>query len=71
VLGGIYLGFVTPTEAGAIGAFVALILLLVSHAGRIGLGPKLVDSFRSTINTTDLARIGEVTVPRCAINGVR
>jgi tripartite ATP-independent transporter DctM subunit len=52
VLGGIYLGFVTPTEAGAIGAFVALILLLVSHAGRIGLGPKLVDSFRSTINTT-------------------
>lgn len=52
VLGGIYLGFVTPTEAGAIGAFVALILLLVSRAGRSGLLAKLIDSFRSTINTT-------------------
>ena len=52
VLGGIYLGLVTPTEAGAIGAFVALLLLIASRAGRIGLAGKLVDSFRSTINTT-------------------
>src|SRR5690606_1532904 len=28
VLGGIYLGFVTPTEAGAIGAFVAFLMLV-------------------------------------------
>src|SRR5690606_19109374 len=32
VLGGIYLGVFTPTEAGAIGAFVAFVMLLTSRS---------------------------------------
>ena len=36
VLGGIYLGVVTPTEAGALGSFIALIIALVR--GRLSLG---------------------------------
>lgn len=34
VMGGIYIGFVTPTEAGALGAFVAFIMLLARRIGR-------------------------------------
>jgi C4-dicarboxylate transporter DctM subunit len=53
VMGGIYLGLVTPTEAGALGAFAALLMLL-AHRGSWaeGMGGKLTQSLRSTINTT-------------------
>ncbi|WP_341646187.1 TRAP transporter large permease [Thauera sp. SDU_THAU2] len=52
VLGGIYLGIITPTEAGAIGAFAALLMLLFSRVARATLGTRLLDSFRSTATTT-------------------
>ncbi len=52
VLGGIYLGFVTPTEAGAIGAFVAFLMLLLSKEARPELKSRLKESFRSSITTT-------------------
>lgn len=52
VLGGIYLGFFTPTEAGAIGAFVAFVMLLLSRKARPELRSKLQESFRSSVTTT-------------------
>ncbi|WP_373332452.1 TRAP transporter large permease [Thiopseudomonas alkaliphila] len=52
VLGGIYLGFVTPTEAGAIGAFIAFIMLLFSRSARPQLKEHIYDSCRSSITTT-------------------
>ncbi len=52
VLGGIYLGFVTPTEAGAVGAFVAFVMLLASRQARPELKAKLIESCRSSITTT-------------------
>lgn len=52
VLGGIYLGFVTPTEAGAIGAFLAFVMLLLSRQARPGLVGHLRESFRSSVTTT-------------------
>src|SRR5690606_38736557 len=52
VLGGIYLGFVTPTEAGALGAFVAFVMLLLSRQARPALKGKLLESCRSSITTT-------------------
>ncbi len=53
VMGGIYLGLMTPTEAGALGAFAALLMLLAHRsAWRSGLFEKIVESFRSTIDTT-------------------
>jgi tripartite ATP-independent transporter DctM subunit len=53
VMGGIYLGLMTPTEAGALGAFAAFLMLL-SHRGtwKGGMLSKLTESFRSTIDTT-------------------
>lgn len=52
VLGGIYLGLITPTEAGAIGALTALLMLIFTRSARRQLGAHLVDSFRSTTTTT-------------------
>ncbi len=52
VLGGIYMGFVTPTEAGAIGAFLAFVMLLLSRSARPELKSRLYESFRSSITTT-------------------
>ncbi|MDO6723913.1 TRAP transporter large permease [Celeribacter halophilus] len=52
VLGGIYLGLVTPTEAGAIGALAAFIMLLCAKSARGNLGRNLSESFRSTATTT-------------------
>jgi len=52
VLGGIYLGLVTPTEAGAIGALAALVMLLFAKSARGRLGALLSESFRSTTTTT-------------------
>ncbi|MEY8828892.1 TRAP transporter large permease [Sedimentitalea sp. XS_ASV28] len=53
VMGGIYLGIMTPTEAGALGAFAAFLMLL-AHPGarRSGLFGKVAESFRTTIDTT-------------------
>ncbi|MGX0905007.1 TRAP-domain-containing protein [Roseovarius sp. EC-HK134] len=53
VMGGIYLGLMTPTEAGALGAFAAFLMLL-SHRGawKEGILGKITESFRSTIDTT-------------------
>lgn len=52
VLGGIYLGFVTPTEAGAVGAFAAFLMLCFSKQARPNLGRTIYDSCRSSITTT-------------------
>lgn len=52
VLGGIYLGLVTPTEAGAVGAFAAFVMLLASRQARPGLGGRVLESCRSTVTTT-------------------
>ncbi len=52
VMGGIYLGLVTPTEAGALGAFAAFLMLLAHRASWPGLMGHIVNSFRSTIDTT-------------------
>ena len=52
VLGGIYMGLVTPTEAGAIGAFVAFLMLCFSRAARPTLGSHVYQSFRSAATTT-------------------
>ncbi|GGE77087.1 TRAP transporter large permease [Stappia taiwanensis] len=52
VLGGIYLGLVTPTEAGAIGALAAFVMLLLARSARGNLGGALSESFRSTATTT-------------------
>ncbi len=50
VLGGIYLGLMTPTDAAAGGAVAALLMLLAEL--RLGVMPAIVESFRSTITTT-------------------
>lgn len=50
VLGGIYLGLVTPTEAAAVGAVAALLMLIGELRGKVL--PAMLESFRSTITTT-------------------
>lgn len=52
VLGGIYLGFTTPTEAGAIGAVAAFTMLILHRGERSLLGGRILQSFRSTATTT-------------------
>jgi len=52
VLGGIYLGVFTPTEAGAVGAFVAAVLLVFSRSARPQLGRHIYESCRSSVTTT-------------------
>src|SRR5690606_20386322 len=52
VLGGIYLGVFTPTEAGAVGAFAACLLLLFSRAARPHLRQHFFDSCRPSVTTT-------------------
>lgn len=52
VLGGIYLGFVTATEAAAVGACAAFIMLLCARQARGELGAKLVESLRNAVTTT-------------------
>lgn len=50
-LGGIYAGFATPTEAGAIGAFIALVFGVATR--RLGWGG-FTKAFRSMIRTTGM-----------------
>src|SRR5690606_29825265 len=52
VLGGIYLGIVTATEAAAVGALAALIMLLCAAQARGTLRARLYESFRNAITTT-------------------
>jgi len=52
VLGGIYLGFVTPTEAGAVGAFTAFLMLVFTRQSRTRLWRAINGSLRSSITTT-------------------
>lgn len=52
VLGGIYLGIFTPTEAGAIGAFVAFVMLCFSRSARPKLREHMYQSFRASVTTT-------------------
>ncbi|MCK9230970.1 MAG: TRAP transporter large permease [Syntrophales bacterium] len=54
VIGGIYIGWFSPTEAAAVGAFIALAVLLIRRKGLIGetLPEALVDCFKQTVNTT-------------------
>ncbi|WP_353612174.1 TRAP transporter large permease subunit, partial [Rhizobium sp. Root651] len=42
----------TPTEAAAIGALAAFLMLLLSRSDRAQLGANLLESFRSTATTT-------------------
>jgi tripartite ATP-independent transporter DctM subunit len=57
VIGGIYIGWFTPTEAAAVGAFIALVTLIIrrkeltAETGE-SLGRALKDSFFQTVNTT-------------------
>src|SRR5690554_4263146 len=44
VLGGIYMGLVTPTEAGAVGAFAAFLMLCFSRSARPNLRRHMYDS---------------------------
>lgn len=52
VLGGIYLGLVTPTEAGAVGAFTAFLMLLFARKTAVGRWVRMQGSFRNSITTT-------------------
>jgi len=52
IIGGIYLGVVTATEAAAAGALVAFVMLLLARQARAALRAKLGESFRSAITTT-------------------
>lgn len=52
VLGGIYLGFVTATEAAAVGAFAAFVMLLFARQARADLRSKLYESLRNAVTTT-------------------
>lgn len=52
VLGGIYSGFMTPTEAAAVGAFSAFLMLLFTPQTVPELKTKLMQSCRSSITTT-------------------
>lgn len=52
VLGGIYLGVFTPTEAGAVGAFAAVLMLVFSRSARPKLFHHVYESCRSSITTT-------------------
>lgn len=53
VMGGIYLGIMTPTEAGALGALAAFVMLLASRASWAeGMLGQIAQSFRSTVDTT-------------------
>jgi C4-dicarboxylate transporter, DctM subunit len=49
VIGGLYSGVVTPTEAGAAGAFLALVIGVLQ--GRINVG-KFIDALRDSTTTT-------------------
>lgn len=54
VLGSMYLGVVTPTEAAALGAAVSLVLALLAR----GLsGPGLVRAFHETVRTTSMVML--------------
>jgi len=52
IMGGIYLGVVTATEAAAVGAMAAFAMLLCSAQARGTLRGKLNESFRNAITTT-------------------
>jgi len=52
IMGGIYLGVVTATEAAAVGALAALIMLLCARQARGVLRVRLGESFRNAITTT-------------------
>lgn len=58
VLGGIYIGWFTPTEAAAVGATSAFILLLAGRK-RVGgkLWPRITRSFTDSLRTTVMAFI--------------
>ncbi len=52
VVGGIYLGWFTPTEAAAVGAFVAFVALVIRRKQMGPLWPNIVECFSSTLRTT-------------------
>lgn len=52
VIGGIYIGWFTPTEAAAVGSFVAMIAMFIRRRAVWGLRKELLDSFSSTLSTT-------------------
>jgi C4-dicarboxylate transporter DctM subunit len=54
VLGGIYLGFFTPTEAGAVGAFGAIIITLISRRLTLRI---LINSLLEAAKTTAMIMI--------------
>jgi len=54
ILGGIYLGFFTPTEAGAVGAFGAILITLISR--RLNLR-NFIDSLSEAAETTAMIMI--------------
>jgi tripartite ATP-independent transporter DctM subunit len=59
VIGGIYIGWFTPTEAAAVGAFVALVALLIRRKGLSDetLFSALIQCFAQTVKTTSMVFI--------------
>jgi tripartite ATP-independent transporter DctM subunit len=51
VIGGIYIGFFTPIEAGAVGVFLAFVLVLIKRKASI---KNLVPAFRDTVQATGM-----------------
>lgn len=55
VVGGLYGGYFTATEAGAVGAFVALLIMVFARSGRtVSLGRALKDSLRESVDVTSM-----------------
>lgn len=52
VIGGLYAGWFTPTEAASAGAFFALIMMLIRRAEGGKLGFKIKEGFKETLRTT-------------------
>jgi len=52
VVGGIYVGWFTPTEAAAVGSFVALVALVFRRRGDSEMGRDILNCFITTLRTT-------------------
>jgi TRAP-type C4-dicarboxylate transport system permease large subunit len=64
VMGGIYRGFFTPTEAAAVGAFVSLIVSLVSKRFSLGTLLEALDSGARTTAMLFIILIGAIIFSR-------
>lgn len=54
VMGGIYGGIATPSEAAGLGALASLIMMITNKGGRVRLKEKLWESLRETLHTCSM-----------------